>query len=42
MINLISITIEDNGSWLGAATGSFEDTNGQQTIVASSDPSLVG
>ncbi len=42
VVNPITITIEDNDSWLGGTTGYFADTDGQQTISASSDPSLVG
>lgn len=43
VITPIYITVEDNDDWLGGNPGTFaEDTNGQQTITHSSDPSLVG
>lgn len=42
VINPIYITVEDNDSWLGGTIAPAVDTNGQQTISASSDPSLIG
>ncbi len=42
VITPIYITIEDNDSWLGGTVAPANDTNGQQTIASSSDPSLVG
>jgi len=42
VITPIHITVEDNDGWLGGPTGYFADTDGQQTIVAASDPSLIG
>lgn len=43
VITPIIVTVEDNDTHLSGLPGTYwQDTNGQQTIVASSDPSLVG